>query len=334
MPMSEQKISNVAIINDTTPTNHYGCLMVMSNLRQLLHQEGVEVSWTWPVGKDWRKHKQVVLGFEKVDAIIVNGEGTIHHGPRRWQAQALVDFADFAHQELQVPVYLINATLFANEDALNQKLKEFDAIYVRDRASHEELNNIGIENSFVPDMTFALSSGLQHKHEKPLCVVDSVMQTDVPILKKFSKSYNADYCSMIVARPSNYSPWKKTRRFVLETWKWFFKERHRSLDPKEFEKYLGQYQLVVTGRYHTVTMCLKNRVPFIALESNTPKISFLLKEVFGDTSRVIAIEELANLDLAKLRHFSETEQQRMDKFLAKAIEDNQNMIRTITALRP
>ena len=327
--MSEQKISKVAIFNDTTPTNHYGCLMVMSNLRQLLQQENIEVSWTWPVSKDWRKHKTALLGYEKVDAIIVNGEGTIHHGPRRWQAQALVDVAEFAHQELDVPVFLINSTLYANEASLNQKLKTFDAIYVRDRASHEELNNIGIKNSFVPDMTFALSSGLQHKHEKPLCVVDSVMQTDVPILKKFSKSHNADYCSMIVARPSNYSPWKKTRRFILETWKWFFKERHRSLDPKDFEKHLGDYQLVVTGRYHTVTMCLKNRVPFIALESNTPKISFLLQEVFGNTARVIPIDQLETVDISKWRKFSDKEEQAIDYFLAKAIKDNQRMIKTI-----
>ena len=319
----------VAIINDTTTTNHYGCLMVMSNLRHLLNEAGAKVVWTWPVGLDWRKQKNKILSFPKVDLVIVNGEGTIHHGPKRWQAEALVDFAGFAYKEFKIPVFLINATLYANEEDLNEKLKNFDGLYVRDRASHEALDAMSIQNQFVPDMTFALSSELQHKQQKPLCVVDSVMQSDVPKLKKFSQAHNADYCSMIVARPSNYSPWKKTRRFVLETCKWFFKERDRSLDPKDFEKYLGQYQLVVTGRYHTVTMCLKNKVPFLALESNTPKITFLLEEVFGHSDRVISISDLEKVELKKWQKFNEVEEKAIDAFLEKAIADNKSMIKTI-----
>ncbi len=330
--MSEQNAKNklrIAIINDTKPTNHYGCLMVMKNLETLLENSGAEILWTWPVGVDWRKQRIKIKNLPKVDAVIVNGEGTIHHGPRRWQAQALAEFAEFAHDVLHVPAFLVNSTLYANEPSLIEHLKQFDAIYVRDRASHEELNESGIENVFVPDMTFALSSGLSHYYEKPLCVVDSVMQSDLPKLKKFSKKNNADYCSMIVARPSNYSPWRKTRRFILESFKWFFKERERSLNPTDFEAYLGKYQLIVTGRYHTVTMCLKNKIPFVAIESNTPKISFLLNEVFGDTSRVISIDELESLDKNKWNHFSEKESMAINHFLDKAKQDNQKMISKI-----
>jgi len=316
----------VAIINDTRPTHHYGCLMVMKNLEALLEMQGAEVVWTWPVSVDWRKHRAKVLNMPEVDAIIVNGEGTIHHGPRRWQAQALAEFAEFAHEQLNVPAFLINSTLYANEASLNEYLKLYDAIYVRDRASHESLSAAGIENHFVPDMTFALSSNLVHAYDKPLCVVDSVMQSDLPKLKRFSKENAADYCSMIVARPSNYSPWKKTRRFILESIKWFFKEKDRSLDPTDFEAYLGQYQLIVTGRYHTVTMCLKNKVPFVAIESNTPKISYLLKEVFGDTSRVISIDSLENLDIQRWNQFSDEEVSAIDAFLEKAELDNKKMI--------
>ncbi len=324
-------MKKVAIINDTNPTHHYGCLMVMKNLQALLEEEGAEVVWTWPVSVDWRKHKNKILGFPLVDAVIVNGEGTIHHGPKRWQADALADFADFAHEELKVPAFLINATLYANEDELTAKLKSFDAVYVRDRSSHEGLNKQGLNNTFVPDMTFAISSGLSHSRDKALCVVDSVMQSDLPLLKSFSEKHQADYCSMIVARPSNYSPWRKTRRFVLETYKWFFHEKDRSLDPTDFEAYLGQYQLIVTGRYHTVTMCLKNRIPFVAIESNTPKISFLLKEIFGSTARVIGAEDLEKLELSRWNAYSLDEEQAIDQFLGKAGQDNRRMISTIMA---
>ena len=256
----------------------------------------------------------------------MNGEGTIHHGPRRWQAQALAEFAEFAHDQLKVPAFLINSTLYANEASLNGCLKHYDAIYVRDRASHESLTEAGIENHFVPDMTFALSSNLTHTFDKPLCVVDSVMQSDIPKLRRFSKENNADYCSMIVARPSNYSPWRKTRRFILETIKWFFKEKNRSLDPAAFEAYLGQYQIIVTGRYHTVTMCLKNKIPFVAIESNTPKISYLLKEVFGDSSRLISIDSLDSLDVEHWNQFTDEEAAGIEHFLEKAKLDNKKMI--------
>jgi polysaccharide pyruvyl transferase WcaK-like protein len=319
----------VAIINDTRPTSHYGCLMVMKNLEVLLQQQGIEVVWTWPVSIDWRKHKSEILNKPQVDAVIVNGEGTIHHGPRRWQAQALAEFAEYAHDELKIPAFLINSTLYANNASLYEHLAFYDAIYVRDRASHNELNTFKIENIFVPDMTFAVSSNLESFQRKPICVVDSVMQKDVPFLKGFGKKHHADYCSMIVARPTNYSFWKRPRKYLLETIKWMMGERHRSLNPKAFESYLGQYQLVVTGRYHTVTMCLKNRVPFLALESNTPKISYLLKEVFGNTRRVISAKELNAVKLDDWNTYSNNEMEAIDTFLKRAECANFEMIQKI-----
>lgn len=319
----------IAIINDTRSTNHYGCLMVMRNIELLLSKQEVDVVWTWPVGVDWRKTKSEIVNKPKVDAIIVNGEGTIHHGPKRWQADALAEFGAFAQNTLKVPVFLINATLYANEQSLYESLRSYNSIYVRDRMSHEELNNLDIENNFVPDMTFAVSSDLVHDQAKKICVVDSVMQSDLPFLRRFGKKHQADYCSMVVARPSNYSFLKKPRRFFLTSFKWLIKERLRSLDPKEFEKYLGHYQLVVTGRYHTVTMCLKNRIPFVALESNTPKISYLLNEVFGNTKRVLSVQDLDNINIDEWNEYSESELIAINAFLKKAEDSNVEMIRNL-----
>lgn len=319
----------VAIINDTRPTSHYGCLMVMKNLDILLQQEGVDVVWTWPVGIDWRKNLSKVNALPKVDAVIVNGEGTIHHGPKRWQAQALVEFADYAHQTLNVPVFLINATLFANEESLYKALSQFDQVFVRDRSSFETLATQKIECTFVPDMTFAISTNIDYQPQKSMCVIDSVMQTDVPLLKKISQRYQADYRSMIVARPSNYSFWKRPRRFIMASCQWAYRDRHFSLAPSSFEEYLARYKLVVTGRYHTVTMCLKNHIPFVALESNTPKISFLLKEVFGDTRRVMAVKALLNTDFTVWQSYSETEHAAINAFLMRAKTANQQMIKAV-----
>ena len=321
----------IAIINDTRSTNHYGCLMVMRNIELLLKNQGADVVWAWPVGVDWRKRRSEIVNKPKVDAIIVNGEGTIHHGPRRWQAEALAEFAEFSKNTLKTPVFLINATLYANEKSLYECLKYYNVIYVRDRISHMELNNLNIENEFVPDMTFAVPSNLVSDHVKNVCVVDSVMQSDIPFLRRFSKKHQADYCSMVVARPSNYSFFKKPRRFLLTSFKWLINERLRSLDPKEFEKYLGHYKLVVTGRYHTVTMCLKNRIPFVALESNTPKISYLLNEVFGNTKRVLYVKDLDYIKLEEWNTYSNDELAAIDYFLQKAEDSNLKMIQELTS---
>lgn len=329
MSSKNLKSIRVAIINDTRPTSHYGCLMVMKNLEALLTRFGAEVVWTWPVGVDWRKRKKHILNLPKVDAIIVNGEGTIHHAPRRWQAQALLEFASFAKGELKVPAYLINSTLYANNVSVLDNLKDYDRIYVRDRSSYDELSNQGVTCELVPDMTFAIDASIKYQPVKALCVVDSVMQSDLSTLKSFSKKNNADYCSMVVARPSNYSPWRKTRRFILETLKWFFKERGRTLNPEDFEKFLSQYQMIVTGRYHTVTMCLKNRIPFIALESNTPKISFLLKEVFGNSDRVISVKDLRNVNLNSWNSYTKYELRHIEAFINKAKDKNRKMIKEI-----
>ncbi|MDR9500083.1 MAG: polysaccharide pyruvyl transferase family protein [Hydrogenovibrio sp.] len=322
----------VAIINDTRPTRHYGCLMVMTNLERLLQKHGVEVIWTWPVSQDWRKHKDKIEAMPEVDMILVNGEGTIHHAPRRWQAQALLEFAAFSHQTLKRPCYLINATLYANEDSCIAHLNDFDEIYVRDRASFETLTQQGVAARLVMDLTFAFEPSVPYQPESGrICVVDSVMQTDVPWLKKFKKHWQCPYRSMVVARPDNYSFWKRPRKTIVETVKWFFRDRNRSLDPAEFETFLSGCELVVTGRYHTVTMCLKNKIPFVALESNTPKISFLLKEVFGHTDRVMPSKSLLTLNPQDWASFSKEEAMAMDRFLHQARVDNAAMVETLLA---
>jgi polysaccharide pyruvyl transferase WcaK-like protein len=322
----------VAIINNTRPTSHYGCLMVMKNLETLLQAQGVDVVWTWPVSEDWRKHKTAIREYPSVDAVIVNGEGTIHHGPRRWQAQALVEFAAFAHDELKVPCFLINATLFANEASVYEQIRQFDAVYVRDRSSFETLVKCRIPATFVADMTFALPASVPYQPQKGrVCVIDSVMQTDIPYLKRFSRKYRAAYRSMIVARPSNYRFWKRPRKYLVECFKWLVRDRKVSLDPVTFEAYLAQCNLVVTGRYHTVTMCLKNKIPFVALESNTPKITFLLNEVFGHSKRVIRAADLDSLSLEDWARYSPDEMDAIERFLIKAEQDNHAMLETVVA---
>lgn len=316
----------VAIINDTRPTNHYGCMLVMQNLTNLLTERNVEVLWTWPVGIDWRKHKNKIKKQPKVDAIIVNGEGTIHHSAERKHARALSEFAEFALNELDTPSYLINATLYKNDAALYGRLKAYKAIYVRDRESLVELESFGLQGQYVPDLTFAKAQSYQYKPLKKGCMIDTALKSEIPSLKKYCRTHGFDFRSMVVARPSNANFFKSPRPFVKNVFKWLTSDHKISSQPAEFINYLCNYELIITGRYHTVTMCLKNKIPFVAIESNTPKISFILQDALGNTSRVTSFGALDSIDLDQYKSFTKEEMQTLTGFIDRAEKDINAML--------
>lgn len=321
----------VAIINDTRVTSHYGCMLVMENLLTLLGKNDVEVVWTWAVSVDWRKHKKEIVNKPKVDAIIVNGEGTIHHSKERKFAKALAEFASFSNQTLKVPSYLINATLFKNDAQEYDKLKEYRAIYVRDKGSLQELNDYKLTGKYVPDLTFGKND---HKYSKlnpskGAVIVDSAIKQDNPILKSFAEKYNVPFKSMIVARPKNAKFLRSPRPYVKNIIKYLSGDRRISTAPAIYINYLRDYSFVITGRYHTVSMCLKNNIPFIAIDSNTPKIRYLLQDALGETERNIQISGLKDLTSFEGKEFSQNELTSMNSFISTAEEMIDSMILSI-----
>ena len=316
----------VAIINDTRPTNHYGCMLVMENLTSLLEQQGVEIAWTWPVGVDWRKHKRQIKNQPKVDAIIVNGEGTIHHSYNRKHARALSEFANYAKKELDTPCYLINATLHKNSAEAYENLKTYKLIYVRDKGSLDELQSFGLQGQYVPDLTFAKAASYTYEPSKPACVIDTALKSEIPLLKQYCKEHEFDFRSMVVARPTNANFFKSPRPFVKNIIKWIKEDRKVSNQPSTFIRYLAEHEIVITGRYHTVSMCLKNKIPFVAIESNTPKISFLLDDALKNHSRVIGFSDLNQLNLDAFKEYSEDELQYLKEFIYRAENEIKNMI--------
>jgi polysaccharide pyruvyl transferase WcaK-like protein len=319
----------VAIINDTRPTNHYGCMLVMENLTRLLDSQEIEIVWTWPVGVDWRRHKRRIQNQPKVDAIIVNGEGTIHHSHDRKHARALSEFAGYAKKELHTPSYLINATLHKNSAEAYESLKSYRLIYVRDKGSLAELQSFGLQGSYVPDLTFAKAGNYLYRPSKSGCVIDTALKSEIPILKQYCKKHDFDFRSMVVARPSNANFFKSPRPLVKNIIKWILGDYKVSTQPSAFINYLSEHEIVITGRYHAVSICLKNKIPFVAIESNTPKISFLLDDALNNHSRVISFSDLEQLNLQPYKKYSEDELQYLEAFIIRAENEIQQMIMTI-----
>jgi polysaccharide pyruvyl transferase WcaK-like protein len=310
----------IAIINDTRITSHYGCMLVMENLLALLDKNNVEVIWTWDVSVDWRKHKSKILKKPKIDAIIVNGEGTIHNSKDRKFAKALAEFAQFSNETLNTPSYLINATLYQNDIQEYEKLRAYRAIYVRDKGSLAELESFGLSGKYVPDLTFAHNEQKYSELQptKEVVVIDSAIKEDNPILKDFANINGFPFKSMIVARSANAKLLRSPRPYVKNILKYVVSDWKLSTSPGEYINYLRQYNLVITGRYHTVSMCIKNKIPFIAIDSNTPKIRFLLEDALGETNRNINISQLVEIISLNDKKYSVEEIDKMNDFLQMA----------------
>jgi len=311
----------IAIINDTRPTHHFGCMLVMENLLRLLQEQNAEVIWTWPVSVDWRRHKKQILSLPDVDAIIINGEGTIHHNQERRFSQALVDMVDFAADTLRVPCYLLNATLHELSGDAYNSLSRARAIYVRDRGSLREMQDVGgIQGRYVPDLTFASNTAHGHSEirDNSVLVVDSAVKEDSRFLRQYALENGYDFRSMVVARPSNARFLRSPRPWVKNIIKWLATDRKLPTDAGSYIHDLQKYGLVITGRYHTVTMCLKNRIPFVALESNTPKVRYLLNDVLGNTERSLSPESIERGISDSLKTLSPGESDAIDVFTREA----------------
>jgi hypothetical protein len=191
-----------------------------------------------------------------------------------------------------VPAYIVNATITEIDPQVADDLRSFDAIFVRDTGSQRELMTYGIAATTVPDLTIvaALPSA---KRRKGVCVTDSVLPGIAAALKGAAMENDWVVRSM-VNRGKPRWPWS------------------RLPDYRDFPTFLSSHELVVTGRYHTVTFCLATRTPFVAVESNTPKISWLLDDVFECRRRLVAPSELRGLNVSDFGVWTPTEVDALD----------------------
>lgn len=254
----------VFIVNDTSTSQHYGCDLVMASLRSLLSRAGMDVVGSFPVRKDWRRHPELLPAAGEVDGIVVNGEGSIHRSETRARARFLPEIARFAREHLGVPAFLVNSTIFQVSDAVLDDIRAFDRCYVRDTASRELLQRAGIEADVVPDLSMAHPMPARGNREGVL-VTDSVVSDRREALRQFALDQGHDYLPMgRIHYPEGVEP---------------------PLLPEFLARVAGS-RLVVTGRFHVACICLAVGTPFIAIESNSPKISFLCRDILGGRRRV------------------------------------------------
>lgn len=127
---------DVVIINDTSTTGHFGGRQLMANLIEGLESRGCNVLGTVKTTDDWKNNIGLL---DKADLVIVNGEGSIHHGRR-------MDLLDVS---LKYPSVLINTVYHAVPD--NVSIYQFKYVSVRESLSAKEMP---IKVKIVPDLFF------------------------------------------------------------------------------------------------------------------------------------------------------------------------------------
>jgi len=93
------------ILNDTSTRYHHGCTRVMRLLLAGLERQGLNIIARSPARHDWAQDSVFLRALENADVVVINGEGTLHHG--RPAGAALLAVVD--HPACHAPVALINA---------------------------------------------------------------------------------------------------------------------------------------------------------------------------------------------------------------------------------
>ena len=267
----------------------------MQALVVLLGQQGICPIWMQPVNRPWEGDDEFLKSAASADIVVVNGEGSIHHANPRAKMLSMV--GTLCRSTLRKPSVLLNATLFGNDESVYKSIRNFDLVAVRDKASVVEAGKFGVSNVvYCPDLSmFHDLRGFRRVKPAPelrVGITDSVMPRVREILLDFGREHGLLDCSIR-----------------------FKKQARKSI--YDYADKIGDLDLLVTGRFHSVCFAIGTRTPFVAVESNTPKISSLLSDILGSTERVVKPEQLYKMDIDRLSQWTAAETAALDAFFER-----------------
>ena len=242
----------IYLLNDTRRSKmHLGCNAVVSNIEKLANKNNMEIIF---YDSCYQQNNFYDEGWgnviSKADAVIVNGEGTLHDN----RALSIFKKCQIAHN-YNIPCFLINS-LWQNMNEMEHYLELFDIISVRESKSYDALpENMKHKARIVPDISLYGTPFEKSENAKDqLIFVDSVSAEKTNIIKQTSLKYNAPMYYMSSSDAKNY------------------------LTEDVFSN-LTNNSLIITGRFHAMTLAIKNKIPFYVFSSNSHKVEGLLKDI-------------------------------------------------------
>ena len=251
----------IALFNDTAPFAHFGCQAVSDGHARMLGRAGHEITerffMDWWHGIPDVKSPDAVeyllnnndfrRRIEPVDAVVVNGEGTIHHGAGL-HLLAVIGAA----QRLNKKTLLVNA-VYEETEFFEDVINKLDDFTVRDGRSLQFAQSRGLKARLVLDSSFAASHASEPLADVTKKAVVSDWHTsrsgDIgETLKRYLRDYRAT---------SFFLPFERADAAVC----W-----HRIVVA------LKQATVFLSARHHGICFATKAGVPFVGLPSNTSKV--------------------------------------------------------------
>lgn len=289
------------LMNDTRADRHFGCLRVMRLIEKRLAGQGIEIAGRSPIRNDWENDRAFLDAMGRSDLVVINGEGTFHHGAQ--SALRLLKVVDHPARAGK-PVALINTLYQDNPKEWRRYLDKIALVSARDSRSAAEIEALtGRRTPVVPDMS--LSDGMLAAPGGPgrdrILVGDSVSRTLSRTLREIARhSPDTFFLPILTTLKAPRAHWPFPIRQLRETFIHAHAAAAGALDRKilfsrteeEFIAHLLRARLHVTGRFHAVCFCLFTGTPFLAVDSNSWKIAALLDDFGLGRQRLVTVEEL------------------------------------------
>jgi hypothetical protein len=281
--------STYFLVNDTRYDNHHGGLTVVRNLHLGMERRGWRCVGSLPVSASVCQLGPLRHRIREAQRIIVNGEGSLHHDSRNTgRLHAICSALQDTH-----PVYLVNA-VWQDNDAARWKpvLARFAAVYARDRRSQRQLQTLGVEAGYAPDLTFYDYPRFEVNSRSGYLCTDSVLNDwTTEALRLCEQDQEIGFLTLFTGEMRYVrGPRDWNKRLKYRVYPWLRKTlgvqvppRYRSLpyarkDTGVFLKTVASCRAVCVARYHALCFAMQQQVPFIVAASNSHKSEALLEE--------------------------------------------------------
>ncbi len=302
------------LINDTSAWYHWGCTCTSTAIIEQLKEQGFAVS-TVPINEIYEcsNTPQDIADFDseifcqafidgnafiiqrisEADVVIINGEGTLHNVSP--VAMTLLYMAYLSKLGLNKPVHIINHSCYPESrdritDALKNGLykkiyQQMDSVAVREPVSANLLEQLGLNvtHSFDCLPLYIQRHGIKPEKSriKNIIIAGSVSWdvSRLPVLVDFMQNmYEQGYVIQVLTGARAF-PAKDDIAFIeaLDAQSFKHWQLINAETANEWLNVIGGAQLLVSGRFHHSIAAAFLNTPFIALNSNTPKMDGLMQ---------------------------------------------------------
>jgi hypothetical protein len=304
------------ILNDTRGDNHFGCFRVMRIIEENLAHRGIDVIGRSLVRNDWQRDRRFLARLSEADLVVINGEGTLHHGHR--QGERLLKIA--AHPARgKKPIALINTIYQQNPDSWKQYLDGIDLISARDSRSAAEITRLtGRDCGMVPDLSLAEGALIVPNTPRTRLLIGDSVETSTrqALLSLTELDPSAKFLPILKglkpSKPHHPTPFRQLREAYIRLNARYSQWRRGNIefnrDEAGFIRSLTSARLHVTGRFHAVCFCLFTGTPFLAVESNSWKMAALLEDFGLGSDRIVPRDQI-KVQLASGKDFGFTDEE-------------------------